>query len=330
MMAGGVARPLDLLVLGDVNPDVVVTDADPRFGQHERLVRSIELTIGGSAGIMAAGAARLGLRVGLVGVMGDDTLGRFMLAELRARGVDVAACRIDRTRPTGASVVLTRGTDRAILTATGTIADLTEGDVPAGLIESARHVHVASYFLQAGLWAGLPDLLRRARAAGTGVSVDPNWDPHGSWDAGLVDLLPLIDVFLPNEPEARLMTGGGDATALGPDPTAAAEAARRLRALGQDRVVVAVKRGGDGVLAIDRDGSLIEVPAYPVEVVDTVGAGDAFDAGFLAAWLDGRPVGECLASGVVCGALSTRAAGGTASQATRDELEAALARWQRG
>ncbi len=328
MTRGGV-RTLDLLVVGDINPDIVVAGADPRFGQHERLVESIELTIGGSAGIMAAGAARLGLRVGIVGMVGDDALGRFMLAELRARGVDIAACRIDPTRPTGSSVILARGTDRAILTATGTIADLVAGDVPPGLIEAAGHIHVASYFLQAGLWAGLPDLARRARAAGTSVSVDPNWDPGGSWDAGLADLMPLIDVFLPNEPEARLMTGGGDATARGADATAAADAARRLRALGRDRPLVAVKRGADGALAIDADGSLIEAPAYGIDAVDTVGAGDAFDAGFLAAWLDGRPVRECLAAGVVCGALSTRAAGGTASQATRDEVEAALAGWPR-
>ena len=324
-------KALDLLVLGDVNPDIVVAEAEPRFGQQEQLVASIALTIGGSAGIVAAAAARLGLRVGVVGVVGDDPFGRFMLDELVARGVDVAGCRIDRERPTGASVVLTRGTDRAILTAAGTIADLTAGDVPARLVETARHVHVASYFLQAGLWPGLADLVRRARAAGASASVDPNWDPRGSWDAGLKDLLPLLDVFLPNEAEARLITGdraanepGGETTGAGGE-AATVMAARRLRALGQDRPLIVVKRGAAGALAIDAAGSPILVPTHPVDAVDSVGAGDAFDAGFLAAWLDGRPVRECLAFGVACGALSTRAAGGTASLATRDEVEALLA-----
>jgi sugar/nucleoside kinase (ribokinase family) len=126
------------------------------------------------------------------------------------------------------------------------------------------------------------------------------------------------------------MTGAGDATLLGTDATAAAEAARRLRELGRGRPLVAVKRGPDGALAIDSSGSLIEVPAYGVDAVDTVGAGDAFDAGFLAGWLDGRPVRDCLAWGVACGALSTRAVGGTAGQATRGELEAALTGWSPG
>ena len=99
-------RDLDLVVIGDVNPDVVVRDAEPAFGQHEEIVSSIELTIGGSASIMATAAARLGLRVALIGVVGDDPLGRFMLAELAARDVDVDACRVDRRMPTGATVII--------------------------------------------------------------------------------------------------------------------------------------------------------------------------------------------------------------------------------
>ena len=306
-------RELDLLVVGDVNPDIVVRGGEPRYGQQEVLVDAITLTIGGSASIMAAAAARLGLRVALVGVVGDDALGRFMLDELAARGVDVATCRIAADRPTGATVILAKPHDRAILTAEGTIPDLTPDDIPNGLLERTRHVHVASYFLQRGLTTALPAIVERARAAGATVSVDPNGDPSEQWDGGLIALLPRLDVFLPNEAEASAIAGREDVQV----------AARALAAPGP-RPLVVVKRGRAGAIAVGGGGVDVRVDAIPVDAVDAIGAGDAFDAGFLAAWLEGRPVSDCVSLGVACGALSTRAAGGTGSQPTRAEAEAAL------
>jgi len=306
-------RDFDLLVVGDVNPDIVVSGGEPRYGQREVLVGAVTLTIGGSASIMAAAAARLGLRVALAGVVGDDPLGRFMLDELAVRGVDVAACRIDPDRPTGATVILARDGDRAILTAEGTIPELTAADVPDTLLERTRHVHVASYFLLRGLASALPAVVERARAGGATVSVDPNGDPAETWDGGLVALLPQLDVFLPNEAEAKAIARQGDVV----------EAARVLAAPGPPPLVV-VKCGTDGAFAVDAGGTDERVDAIPIDAVDAVGAGDAFDAGFLTAWLGGRPIHDCLALGVACGALSTRAAGGTASQPTRSEADAAL------
>jgi sugar/nucleoside kinase (ribokinase family) len=309
-------RHLDLLVVGDVNPDILVPNGEPRFGQEEVLVEAIRLTIGGSAGIMAAAAARLGLRTAIVGVVGDDVFGRFMLDELTSLGVDVSACRIDRTRPTGATVILARPTDRAILTAEGTIADLTLDDLPAALLERARHVHVASLFLQPAIQARLDELVARVHAADATISVDPNWDPTGAWDGGLRAALPAIDVFLPNAAEARLISGDVDEAA----------AARALRGAGR-RPIVAVKRGPTGALAVDADGALVDVPAFPADPVDSTGAGDAFDAGFLAAWLEGRSVRDALRFGAACGALSTRELGGTTGQPTREEADAMITAW---
>ena len=114
-------RDLDLLVAGEINPDVVVTDPDPRpvFGQAERLVGSIRLSIGSSSVITACGAARLGLRVAMVGVVGDDELGRFMLEAMHDRGLETGDCRVASGRATGASVILGNGRERAILTTPG-------------------------------------------------------------------------------------------------------------------------------------------------------------------------------------------------------------------
>ena len=201
-------RHVDLVVAGDVNPDVIVVDADPTpvFGQVERIVREVRITMGGSSSIMACGAARLGLDVSFCGVVGDDDAGRLALGLLRDRGVDVAACRVDRSAPTAVTVVLARHDDRAILTSLGTIGALTTDDIPADLVARARHLHVGSTALQPHLRAGLPGLFRHARASGTTTSFDANWDPDERWD-DLDGLLATADVCFPNLAEGRRWTG---------------------------------------------------------------------------------------------------------------------------
>ncbi len=303
----------DVLVLGDCNPDLVLRGGDvaPAFGQAEKLVDEAALTIGGSGSIFACAGARLGLRVALAGVVGDDVFGSYMLRALAERGVDTRGCAVDPERPTGLTVILSRGEDRAILTAPGTIADLHGELLDPELLAAARHVHVSSYFLQASLRADLPDLLGEAREAGATTSVDPNWDPAERWDGGLLALLPLVDVFLPNSAEARLIAGVDDIDVA-------------ALTLAESASVVAVKFGAGGGLAVS-EGEVVRVAALPFEVVDTTGAGDTFDAGFLAGHLAGWPVERSLALATVCGSLSTRAAGGTGAQPTMEEALARVA-----
>ena len=306
-------RDIDVLVLGEINPDVIVRAVDPRpqFGQVELLVDTIDLVVGSSSAIFACGAARLGLRVAFVGVVGDDAMGRFMLDTMRTHGIDVSACRVDEVVPTGASVILAGDADRAILTAPGTVPLLRDDDVPAALLDRARHLHVGSVFLLDALRPQLAERFAAARRAGITTSFDCNWDPSGSWDGGLGRILAETTVFLPNAAEAQRITGRDSIE----------DAALALAALGPR--VVAVKCGADGALAATPDGAITRVPAIAVDTVDTTGAGDSFDAGFLAAWLAGRPLRDCLVLGVSCGSLSTRGVGGTAAQPTLAEAEAA-------
>lgn len=311
----------DLLVLGELNPDVIVTDPDPRpvFGQVERYVRGIELVIGSSSAIVACGAARLGLRVGFVGVVGDDLFGRLMVSQLADAGVDVSGCVVDPQQRTGAAVLLSSPDDRATLTFPGAIGALRAEDVPPELVRSCRHLHVSSYFLQHALRPGLPQMFRAAAEAGATTSLDSNWDPAQEWDGGLRDLLPAVDVFLPNQQEARRITGADD------DETAASI----LLALAGDGAArvrpphIVIKRGADGAL-LRTDEIRVAVPALPVAVVDTTGAGDSFDAGFLYGWIRERPLDECVRLGVVCGSHSATAVGGTAAQPTEAEALALL------
>lgn len=308
----------DLLVVGDANPDVIVSGSPrhPEFGQREQLVPAAGLVLGGSGAITAYGAARLGLRTAFVGRVGDDPAGAFVLDALRGGGVDVSACVVDPAVPTAMTVVLVDGDDRAILTAPGCLDRLAATDVPPGLLERAAHVHVSSYFLQPLLAAGLTGLFGLARAAGASTSLDTNDDPAGRW-AGLADVLPLTDVLLPNEAEAQAIAGAVSAvSAVSPGADGLEPAVRRLAALG---TLPVVKRGERGALAF-ADGELVEAPARPATVVDAVGAGDSFNAGLLAALLRGLPLRQSMAVAVACGTLSTRAAGGTAAQPTWEEV----------
>lgn len=299
----------DLLVLGDVNPDLILSgDVEPAFGQVERIVQDARLTVGGSGAIVACGAARLGLRTAICGVVGDDVFGRFMRDELERRGVGVDGLVVEPDRPTGVTVVLAGSGDRAILTHMGTIGDLRIDRIGDARLDASRHVHVASYFLQDLLRPDLPALFERLRANGTTTSIDPNWDPTERWDAGLLELLALTDVFLPNAEEATRIAGVTDVEG------AAAGLATRAGA-------VAVKAGPDGAVAATGDG-LIRAPAARVEAIDTTGAGDAFDAGFLASRLAGDRLERSLAIANACGALSTRALGGLDAQPTMDEARA--------
>ena len=300
----------DILVAGEINPDLILSgDAAPEFGQVEKLVDTAALTMGSSSAIFACGAARLGLRVAFIGVRGDDLFGRFMLDEMQKRGVDVSHVIVRQGGQTGLSVILNRGTDRAILTYPGLIAALRASDIPEVLLQEARHLHVASYFLQTSLQSDLPDLFRRARAFGLTTSLDTNYDPSESW-AGFDKLLSVTNVFLPNEREALSLSKE-------PDVYSAAER------LGRKVETLGIKLGSQGALGV-RSTQKARVASIPVEVVDTVGAGDNFDSGFLYGYMNGWSLEQTLRLACICGGLSTQHAGGTSGQPTLEEALAFL------
>jgi sugar/nucleoside kinase (ribokinase family) len=302
----------DLIVIGDCNPDVLVVGGDvtPAFGQEEKLVDSMSLVVGGSAAITAIAAARLGLQVALVAAIGDDAAGNFMLAELARAGVDSGSMSVRADLPTGMTMVLSGGDDRAILTASGAIGALTPADVPADLLSRSRHVHVSSYFLlERSLGPGLATLLASARAAGATTSLDTNWDPAGTWGAEFFpEVLTQTDMLLPNEAEAERLTGAA---------TVSEAVASLTRADGR----VVVKLGARGALYADGSRQYMASPP-PMTPVDTTGAGDCFNAGLLAGLLRGLDPAQALALACATGALSTQGIGGTGHVL---ELTAALA-----
>ncbi len=305
----------DILTIGEINVDLILGhDAQPIFGQAEKVIDDAALTVGGSGTIFAMGAAQLGLRVAYCGVVGDDLFGRFMLNHLQHRQIDISGIIIDPRLKTGLSVILNVPGDRAILTHLGAIDALHAEQVNPTLLAQSRHVHVTSYFLQHNLRPGLAKLLAEVRAHGATVSVDTNWDPTERWDDGLQEVLAQTDIFLPNEQEALALTR-------------AQNVEEALNQLAETIPVVAIKRGPDG--AICQQGTeVVSDPGFPMQVVDTTGAGDSFNGGFLYGLLQDWQLAQALTLGCACGALSTQAAGGTTAQPTLAQAQDLI--YQRG
>jgi sugar/nucleoside kinase (ribokinase family) len=177
-------------------------------------------------------------------------------------------------------------------------------------MDGCGHLHISSYFLQESLRPDCRALFAEAHRRGMTTSLDPGFDPTENWDSGLRETLKEVDIFFPNEVELAGVGGFEDPIEC-------------LRRLDNGRTLVVAKLGREGCMALE-GGSPVHVPAFAVQPVDTTGAGDSLNAGFLHAWLRQRPLREAMRFGAACGALSTRAMGGTGSQATEAEAEEML------
>lgn len=307
----GQPRDFDVLVAGEINVDLILTGQTvrPEFGR-EKLVADATLAMGSSSVIFACGAARLGLRVAFVGKVGKDAFGDFMLRGLRERGVDTEAVYRVGEPKTGITVSLSEPRDRAMLTYSGTIAELRADEVADSHLRSARHLHVSSAFLQTQLLPDLAGLFARAHRLGCTTSLDTGWDPMERWNGDVSGALAEVDAFMPNEEEAPRIAR-----------TETPEQA--LEVLAAKVPLVAVKLGRRGAIAAAGDRRAL-CPPHRVEVVDTTGAGDSFDAGLIYGYLSGWSLERGLHLACACGALSARAAGGTAAQPTLDEALALI------
>lgn len=300
-----------VFIIGEVNVDLILSGLErlPAFGV-EIAVTDFAVTLGSASAICASGLARLGHPVSLAGKVGLDPWGDYCVEALGAAGVRTSAIVRDPAAKTGLTVSLTSARDRALITYPGAMVAFTTSDLPPDLFSRAGHLHVSSYFLQSGMRRAWQPLFERARANGWSVSLDPGCDPTNRWDVDPRSLLGSVDVLLPNEMELYSLTGL-------PDPADA------LGHLSNGHTLVVAKLGEKGAMAVV-DGRTTIVRPPPLTVVDTTGAGDSFNAGFLHAWLERRSVPDALRAGVACGALSTRALGGIAAQPTRAELASCL------
>jgi len=294
----------DVTIAGELNADLILSGLpDELPPERELLADSMRLTLGGSSAILAHNLAALGSRVGFQSRIGDDDLGRAMLQTVEQAGVDISRVRIvPGPVKTGLTVILQRAGWRNMVTYSGTIAELAWDDLDFDYLADSRHFHLSSFYLQRGLRPRIPELFRKMKEAGLTTSLDTNDDPDDTWQGGLREALRYVDVFLPNAREAQKATGTGNLET----------AVKELAALAP---LVVVKLGPKGALG-QRGSERCVSSAVPTAVVDAVGAGDSFDAGFLHQYVRGAGLPACLATGNLAGAFSTTRSGGT--EAFRD------------
>jgi sugar/nucleoside kinase (ribokinase family) len=294
----------DVTIAGELNLDLILYGLPEQLPpERELLADRMMLTLGSSSAIVAHNLAALGSRVGFQSRIGDDPLGQIALERLQQGGVDVSLVRrVAGATTTGLTVILHHEAWRNILTYAGTIAELSWDDLDLDYLADSRHFHFSSYYLQRGLRPRVAELFRRMKSKGLTISLDTNDDPDDRWEGGLNEVLRHVDVFLPNEREACKVAGTDDLEL----------AVKKLSALVPLVVVKLGKKGALGQRGKDR----FTAASQSVEAVDTVGAGDSFDAGFLHEYVRGSDLPTCLASGNRAGALSTTRPGGT--EAFRD------------
>lgn len=291
-------RRFDVTIAGELNLDLIlygVPEEIPR--ERELLASDLNLTLGSSSAIVAHNLSSLGSRVGFASCVGSDSFGELAMARLSAAQVDVSKVSILPGRKTGLTVIMHRDSWRNMLTYPGTISDLRIEDLDLEYLASARHFHLSSFYLQRGLQADIPALLKNMKSAGLTTSLDCNDDPDDQWEGGIRDALRYVDIFFPNAREAMHITKARDAQSAAKD-------------LVQIVPLVVVKTGAEGAIA-RRGEETWSSPALKLQVVDPVGAGDSFNAGFLHEYLEGSGVQTCLAAGNLAGALSVTRAGGT-------------------
>ncbi len=303
-------KSCDVVVFGDLFIDLVMTGFPrlPELGE-EALASSLRRETGGGASHTACGLAVLGMRTKVMGVVGAAEVDWFR-ARLESKGVDTQALVAHPSEPTAITVAVSTARDRIFYTYAGAnrlLPELLTNADSRRRMAEARHIHFAHLIEP----ARLEELARWLHAQGCTVSVDVGWDEVWLDSLASLNALAEVDWFFPNDREAQRMTGESDPY-------------RMLQWFHGHGLHGVVLKFGPGGSASSFGGEFLHQQAFPVDPVETTGAGDCFDAGFLYAWLARRELKECLAWGNACGALSTRHHGGIAGFPSREEVETAL------
>ena len=306
-------KKFDILALGELNVDLLLKRIGgfPEIGK-EIFAKDMTLTLGSSTAIFAANAATLGAKVSFVGMIGRDSFGDVVKSTLEQRHVDISNLIEVDDAATGLTAILNYDNDRANVTYPGAMSLMGVKDIRPEIIREARHVHVSSVFLQETLHKEIFEIVSLVKDCGATLSMDVQFDPEETWEFDYARILPLVDVFMPNEQELMAITRKETVEAA-------------VEAILPYINVAVVKMGTRGSLMVTREGSRHMPAMLNKSVVDAIGAGDSFDAGFISAYVRGKSLEECQWLGNLAGAVNTTAAGGTGAFATKESVqEAAL------
>lgn len=301
-------KRFDVIVVGELNVDLILNSIDsfPEMGK-EKIAKDMTLTLGSSSAIFASNLSSLGAKVAFVGKIGNDAFGSLVKESLHSKKVNTDFLITSDDFSTGATIVLNYSEDRAMITYPGAMEDLTIKDIQEDVIKSAKHLHFSSYFLQPGMQTGLLKLFKIAKENGLTTSLDIQWDPKEEWNFNYKEVLSFVDVFLPNEQEAMLLTG----------ETVLENALCKLTPFA---TLVVAKLGSKGSIAATKEKRVFKKSYFNNNVVDAIGAGDSFNAGFILKFINGCEIDECQSFGNLVGAINTTAAGGTAAFINYDQV----------
>jgi len=292
-------KKFDAIVVGELNVDLILNQIEsfPEVGK-EKLADNMTLTLGSSSAIFASNLSALGMRVSFIGKIGNDIFGRFCKDQLNEKGVDTSMLIQSDDLKTGATVILNFAEDRAMITHQGAMKHLGITDISHEMLSMARHLHFSSYFLQPGFKNDLDRLFKMAKEAGLTTSLDVQWDPVEQWEFDFKKILLYVDIFLPNEAELLNLTGKDTIDAA-------------LNAFGGVGKFILIKKGKEGSLLSYNDKIVNGKSFLNDKVVDAIGAGDSFNAGFIFKFIQGSPPEDCQTFGNLIGAISTTGSGGT-------------------
>ncbi len=302
-------KDFDVLVAGELNIDLIMDGLQqfPEVGK-EILANRMLYTLGSSSAIFASNLSSLGISVNYCGCVGKDDLGKKIICDLNAKKVGTINIIYSDAAATGITVILNTDQDRAMVTYAGAMNELREAHITDAMLMNARHLHVSSVFIQPALKPGLTKLFKRAKQSGLTTSLDPQWDVHEQWECDWQNLLPYVDVFLPNAEEIKNITG----------KKTLKEAVESIKNIAN---IIVVKNSIEAALIISGD-EVIEQPAFiNHDFADAIGAGDSFNAGFIGSYLHDRSLKECATFGALCGAINTTGNGGTTAFASLDDIK---------
>lgn len=294
------SKKFDVLVVGELNVDLILGGMDvlPELGK-EILADKMSLVLGSSSAIFASNLSALGAKVAFIGKIGKDNFGDLVLSSLNNKKVDTSMITECTQSKTGLTVVMSYENSRANVTYPGAMELLCIDEVKDEWLMQAKHLHFSSIFLQPQIKKDLNKLFKKAKSFGLTTSLDPQWDPAEKWDINIHELLPYVDFFMPNIEELYSITKKRNFDAS-------------INTFKQFNNLI-VKMGTEGANLISKDKRFFQKAYFNSEVVDTVGAGDSFNAGFIYKFLNDACYEECMNFGALIGAASTTATGGTAA-----------------
>lgn len=302
-------KKYDVLVLGELNADLILNNIEgfPTIGT-EILSRDMQLVMGSSSAIFACNLSILGAKVAFLGKMGIDVFGNLVEASLKEKGVSTEFVIKDKELLTGVSVAMNYGEDRAMVTYPGAMESLSAEDVSDEVLKSAKHLHISSIFLQPLVLRDLKNIFSRAKSLGLTTSLDTQWDPSENWNFNMEEVLPYVDIFLPNKKEFLSLTRSKSKE-------------QGILKVSSFSNTIVIKDGANGSYQYCKGEMIEKSPFLNNQVIDCIGAGDSFNAGYIKRYVEGFGKEDCLEYGNLCGAVNTTCAGGTGAFKSLDLVQ---------